>query len=72
MKKKARRKFVIIAKVDSSNFVKYRSDNIDNLLIFLKKKYSDLRFANIYSNQGADQNKLLYTWGKIKGLQKGY
>ena len=72
MKKKAKRKFVVIAKIDSVNFVKYRSDNYDNLILFLKKKYPDLRFANIYSNQGIDENKMLYTWGKIKGLQRSY
>lgn len=67
--KKYKKKFCVIAKIDSVNFVKYRTDNIENCLLFLKNKYVGLRYANIFSNRGINENKLLYTYGKIKGLQ---
>ena len=72
MRKKKSRKFVVIAKVDATQFVKYRSDNYENLLKFMLNKYSLFRFANIYCNEGANKGKLMYTYGKIKGLQNAY
>jgi hypothetical protein len=72
MKKKYKKQFCIIAKVDNVNFVKYRTDNLDNCILFLKNKYTGLRYANIFSNRGINENKLLYTYGKIKGLQNAY
>lgn len=71
-KKKAKRKFVVISKVDNNTFVKYRTDNFENLILFLKKKYPDLRFCNIYNNKPPNENKLVYTFGKIKGIQPAY
>ena len=68
MEKKSRRKFVIIAKVDTNTFVKYRSNDINNFLKFALKKYPGLRFANIYSNKGADRGRLIGTYGSKKGL----
>jgi len=70
--KKYKKQFCVIAKVDNINFVKYRTDNIDNCILFLKNKYSNLRYANIFANRGVNENKLLYTYGKIKGLQSAY
>lgn len=70
--KKYKKQFCVIAKVDNVNFVKYRTDNLDNCILFLKNKYSGLRYANIFSNRGQNENKLLYTYGKIKGLQIAY
>lgn len=70
--KKYKKQYCIIAKIDSINFVKYRSDNLDNFFIFLIKKYPNVRYANIFSNKGVNENKLIYTWGKIKGLQPAY
>lgn len=72
MRKKRSRKFVIIAKVDTTQFVKYRSDDYNNLLKFMLNKYSSFRFANIYCNEGANKGKLIFTYGKIKGLQNAY
>jgi len=65
---KPRRKYAIIVKIDSTNFVKYRSNNIENFLKFALKKYPGLRYANIYSNRGADRTKLIGTYGSKKGL----
>ena len=70
--KKYKKQYCIIAKIDSINFVKYRSDNLDNFFNFLIKKYPNVRYANIFSNKGVNENKLIYTWGKIKGLQPAY
>jgi|LakMenE01Jun11ns_1017448.scaffolds.fasta_scaffold9607617_1 hypothetical protein len=71
-KKTDKRKFVIIAKVSNDNFVKYRTNNIDNTILFIKNKYPDFRFANIFSKIGINKGLLLYTYGKIKGLQNAY
>lgn len=65
-----KRKFVIIAKVDKYSFVKYRCNDLTKLFKFLLDKYPGTLFVNIYSNKGADKGAMLYTWGKIKGLEK--
>jgi hypothetical protein len=67
-----KRKFVVIAKVSNDNFVKYRTNNIENTIVFLKNKYPDFRYANIFSKIGINKGMLLYTYGKIKGLQIAY
>lgn len=72
MRKKKSRKFVVISKVDNTTFVKYRSDNYENLIKFLLNKYSSFRFANIYCNDGANKGRLIYTYGKLKGIQPAY
>jgi hypothetical protein len=72
MRKKKSRKFVVISKVGTETFVKYRSDNFENLIQFLIKKYASFRFANIYCNEGVSKGKLIYTYGIKKGLQASY
>jgi hypothetical protein len=68
---KKKKKFCIIAKINTGQFVKYRSNNLDNFFIFLNKKYS-VYYANVFSNTGLDERKLIYTYGKNKGLQPAY
>lgn len=70
-KKKHKKKFCIIAKVGTEQFVKYRSSNLDNFFIFLNKRYT-VYYANVFSNVGADENKLIFTYGRHKGLQPAY
>lgn len=72
MIKKDKRKYVIIAKVSNDVYVKYRCNDIMNCVNFLKTKYNDFRFANIFSKNGADKGKLLFTYGKFKGLIPAY
>lgn len=68
---KNKRKFVIIAKVDQYIFVKYRSNNLDNFINkFLKVKYPDVRYANVYAGKGVNIGQLMFTWGRHKGLQQ--
>lgn len=71
-RKTDKRKYVIIAKINNTNFVKYRTNNIENTILFLKNKYTDFRYANIFSKIGVNKGMLLYTYGKIKGLQIAY
>ena len=66
---KKRRKFVIIAKVSSENFVKYRTNKIENTIQFIAKKYNGLRYANIFCNDGANRGALVFTYGIKKGLE---
>jgi len=70
--KKTKKKYCIIAKVDNVNFVKYRANDLTNVFIFLKNKFPDIRYANVFSNLGVNKNKLMFTWGKNKGLQNAY
>lgn len=72
MRKKRSRKFILICKADKDLFVKYRSDDFNKTLVFLQKKYSKFCFANIFCNTGSDKGKLIYTFGKLKGLQNAY
>jgi hypothetical protein len=70
---KTKRKFIIIVKVDSINFVKYRCNDLNNFFnVFIKNKYPQSRYANIFSNVGANKNQLVKTWGRNKGLQDSY
>lgn len=71
-KKIDKRKFVIIAKVSNDNYVKYRANDIENCIKFIKTKYTDFRFANIFAKTGVNKGKLLFTYGKLKGLQNAY
>jgi len=66
------KKFVSIAKVDNTTFVKYRFNDIDKYILFQLKKWPDTRFINIFSNKGADKRKLLYTYGRKKGLEPSH
>lgn len=71
---KNRRKFVAIAKVKNNpeHFVKYRFNDLNNFLEFIKRKYPGVLFINVFSNKGINKNMLLYTWGSKKGLQNAY
>lgn len=67
---KPKRKFVVIVKIDSTNFVKYRCNDLQNFFgKFLLKKFPLSRFANVYCNKGMNKGRLEYTWGSKKGLQ---
>ena len=72
MQKKDKRKYIIIAKVSNDNFVKYRCNNIENCIKFIRTKFIDFRYANIFAKGGANKGKLLFTYGKFKGLQNAY
>ena len=66
----SKRKYKVIAKTtNAGNFVKYRSNNAENFIKFLQRKYPGACYANFYSNRGADRGALVLTWGKFKGLQ---
>ena len=71
---KNRRKFVAIAKVQHTpeHWVKYRFNDLNNFIEFIKRKHPGVLFINIFSNKGVNKNMLLYTWGKVKGLQNAY
>lgn len=66
---KKSRKYVVIAKIQPDQFVKYRSNDIDKVIKFITTKYPPVKFMNIYSNAGDHKGKMLYTWGKNKGLE---
>lgn len=70
--KKHKKKFCIIAKVGAEHFVKYRSNNLENFFNFLVKKYGVVYYANVFSNTGADENKMIFTYGRHKGLQPAF
>ena len=71
MEKKNKRKFVIIAKTSSGNFVKFRTNNIEKTIIFLNDKHQ-IYFANIFSNTGQNKGMLVYTYGKKKGIETAH
>jgi hypothetical protein len=70
--KKPKRKFVVIIKTDingiQNNFKKYRTNNIENFLKFMLKKYPYSLYANFYFNTGINKGSVFKTWGKNKGL----
>jgi hypothetical protein len=66
------KKFVSVAKVDNTKFVKYRFNDINKYIEFQLRKWPDTRFINIFSNKGADKRKLLYTYGRKKGLEPSH
>lgn len=69
---KVKRKFAVIIKIGNDqsikNFVKYRTNNIDNFLKFMLKKYPASLWANFYFNTGINKGAIFKTWGKKKGL----
>ena len=71
MEKKNKRKFVIIAKTSSGNFVKFRTNNVEKTIIFLNDKHQ-IYFANIFSNNGPNKGMLIYTYGKKKGIEAAH
>lgn len=72
MKKTDKRKYIIIAKVSNDNFVKYRCNDIENCIKFIRSKFIDFRYANIFAKGGVNKGQLLFTYGKYKGLQNAY
>ena len=66
---KKSRKYVVIAKIEANHFVKYRSNDIDKVVKFITTKYPPVKFMNIYCNSGDHKGKMVYTWGKNKGLE---
>ena len=79
MKKKTRaeKKYSAIAKVgynkeNKTNIcVKYRFNDINDFLKFMNRKYN-VQWINIFYRTGEQSNKLAYTWGNKKGLEKPY
>ena len=51
--------------------VKYRFNDVQKFILFMNRKYSPM-WINIYNRIGPDKNKLAYTWGRNKGLQKAH
>lgn len=51
--------------------VKYRFNNVDDFIKFMLRKYK-VNWINIYHRTGDEKNKLAYTWGSKKGLEKPY
>ena len=66
---KKSRKYVVIAKIEADHFVKYRSNDVNKVIKFIMTKHPPVKFMNIYSNTGEHKGKMLYTWGKNKGLE---
>lgn len=66
---KKSRKYIVIAKIQTDHFVKYRSNDIEKVIKFITTKYPPVKFMNIYSNTGDHKGKMLYTWGSKKGLE---
>ena len=79
MKKKIKveKKYSGIAKVGYNKdtktniCVKYRFNNIDNFLKFMNLKYK-VQWINIFFRTGNQANKLAYTYGSKKGLEKAH
>lgn len=69
-KKRPKKRFVLIAKIDSYTFVKYRFNDVANVLDFMLKKYPDLRFINFFYNTGENKGVKWAEYGKHKGLIK--
>jgi hypothetical protein len=66
--KKDYRKYVIIAKVERDKFVKYRTNNIEKTIAFIKQKYGNCLFANIFYKRGTNKGLQFASYGKNKGL----
>ena len=60
------RKYVGIAKIYPDKWVKYRTNKPDNLVMFLKNKYSGLLFVNFYEKKSG---KLIGNWGRNIGFK---
>jgi len=69
-KEKRRKKYTAITKVDSEKYVKHRTNDPQKFInSFILFKWPGARFINFFSNKGPDKRKLIYTWGKKKGLE---
>ena len=62
------RKYTIIAKVDKIKFVKYRTNHPQKTIDFIKKKFGDVLYANIYFKTGLNKGLQFGSYGKKKGL----
>lgn len=77
MKKKSK-KYIGIAKIGydktikNNICVKYRFNDVDKFIKFLTLKFPSVAWINIYNKVEPEKNKLVYTWGNIKGLCKAY
>ena len=75
---RGKRKYTVIAKVKDCNencgfkFVKYRSNNEQRIINFLKQKFEAVYWANFYGNRGENTNRLMVTYGSKKGFQQAY
>lgn len=72
-KERKSKKYVGIGKVGyiagkGNICVKYRFNDINNFLAFMNRKYTPY-WINIFSNDGPDKNRLVFTWGRKKGLE---
>lgn len=63
------KKYVIIAKVSTDKFVKYRTNKIENCLRFIETKFNRLFYANIFYKTGSQAGKQFASYGSKKGLQ---
>lgn len=68
LKDRRRKKFVLIAKVTADHFVKYRFNDINNVIEWMLKNYPDLRFINFYYNTGVNKRLKFAEYGSKKGL----
>jgi hypothetical protein len=69
---KPKKRYVTISKVDKDKFVKYRVNDLHNFTQFITNKYPNFRYSNIFYNTGQNEGKLIYTFGKRKGLNLAY
>lgn len=72
--KKGAKRYTAIAKVGyiqgkGNVCVKYRFNNLDNFMAFIRKKY-DPYWINIFYKSGDQAGMLAYTWGRKKGLER--
>lgn len=73
-RKRPLRKFTAIAKIGydvtakQNIMVKYKFNDLDNFIKFMQRKWQPL-YINIFYLAGAERGKLVYTWGRKKGLQ---
>lgn len=73
MGKKKEKRFIAIAKVGydpgrGNICVKYRFNDLNNFLAFMQRKYTPY-WINIFNKTDPQAGKLVYTWGRKKGLQ---
>lgn len=65
-KTKAKRKYILIAKVKGGLFVKYRTNQPDKIIEFLIKKFVDVYFANFFYNTGDKKGMQVGNWTKYQ------
>ena len=60
------RKFSAIAKVYPDKYVKYRTNNPENLIKFLNQKFGNVLWINFFNKQ---TRKQIANWTKNKGFK---